>query len=143
VRNSELLNYLAPRWLTTTSMLEQTCAWNEIWRSRFERELLWCVRVSGVASGPRVAPCSLQIHFWKDFKCSSFSILFLNKFFETFKSSHSCQFLCLEALDCRLAWKKHDRWLWSKQIDETFIQKSVSNPMCWSAPVSVLKAGIF
>jgi len=29
-------------------------------------------------------------------------------------------------------------WLWSEQIYEMFTQKSVSSPMCWSAPWSLL-----
>jgi len=29
-------------------------------------------------------------------------------------------------------------WQWSEQIDEMFTQKSVSSPMCWSAPCSLL-----
>jgi len=58
------------------------------------------------------------------------------------KSSNSCQFLRLEALDWQASLKNTICGCGVSEL-VTCLLTSLSNPMCQSAPVFVLKPGLF
>ena len=81
------------------------------------------------------ALCWLKINFWKEFKSSIFSLLFLN-FFKSVRTCNSFQFLCSEALDWQASLKKTRVWLWNQKLMKCLLE-CLGQIQCAKVPQSL------